>query len=328
MLNRMAESFYWIGRYTERIDNNVRLMDVTYHAHHIRTNNQENLQNSLLTILGDSLTKDQKEKLNNYNILDLLTFDRSYENSIFSCVSNARQNVRLIREQVPSKIWDIINSFYLWLIEQNSQKAVVLTRFSLYEHIQQRVALFYGMADSIMLHENGWDFIQAGKFIERIGNIIRILEVYCDLFMKDESLKDEYHRLISILECVDGFEAFRKCHANRVNLEEIMEFLVLNLAFPRSISYSFSQLERHLIALQNEHRVESISKVNRLMTGVKANFLSGLHLKGKAIDQYQVFLKELLIGCNHLGMEIEKCYFYEKGEEQIESSPYRKVAIL
>lgn len=335
MLHRTAESFYWMGRYTERVDHIARLIDANYHSHHRLTekeNNQECLQKRLLAILGDvPFMEEQKTSLQGNSILQFMTFDRTYENSILSCLGKARHNVRLVREQIPCKMWDTMNSFYLWLTEQDRHHGRDQSLFSFYEQIQQRVALFYGMTDSIMPRENEWNFIQAGRSLERVNNTIHTLQIFCNTLVEEENRgcnQDNYYSLISLLECVDGVETFRKFYANRVKLEEVMEFLVLNIVFPRSISFCFTELEMYLKAIQYEYRLESITKVIRLTARIKANFLTFLNLEGATLDQLQSFLNELLINCNQLGMEIEKCFFYEKEEELAEGLLQRKVAFI
>jgi uncharacterized alpha-E superfamily protein len=182
MLKQNAESLYWIGRYMERIDFTTRLLDVKLHDHHVfieNKNNKEYLQNRLLVLLdGDHPFKDmQMEGMEGKDILDYITFNRSYENSILTCLERTRHNVRTVREQLPSKVWDTINSFYLWLTEQGDQKGSNYLPYSFHEQIHNHVSLFQGVTESTMLRDNTWNFIQAGRFIERSGNTIRTLQL-------------------------------------------------------------------------------------------------------------------------------------------------------
>src|SRR3954453_14680010 len=111
MLKQNAESFYWIGRYMERIDYTTRMIDVKLHSHHIlieKENNKEYLQKGLLTLLdgGNSFKEEQIGSFQEKDILNFITFNRNYENSIFTCLERTRHNVRTVREQLPSKVWD------------------------------------------------------------------------------------------------------------------------------------------------------------------------------------------------------------------------------
>jgi uncharacterized alpha-E superfamily protein len=336
MLKQNAESFYWIGRYLERIDYTTRLMDVKLHAHHVlieKENSKEYLQKRLLTLLDgeNPFSDEQIGSLQEKDILDYITFNRNYENSILACLERARHNVRTVREQLPSKVWDTINSFYLWLTEQGDQRGGGYLPYSFYEQIRNHVLLFQGVTESMMLRDNAWNFFQAGRFIERSGNTIRTLQMICDLLVEERTLgheKDDYHRLLSILESVDGMEAFRRCRADDVTIENIAEFLVVNKNFPRSVLFSINNLEMHIKMIQIDLHLEGFSKLNRLLAGIRVNYLAHNDFKDLTMNQLQSFLNELLINCDQMGVEFGSCFFYENGGEFEESSSQRKAAAI
>ncbi|WP_180960187.1 alpha-E domain-containing protein [Neobacillus cucumis] len=328
MLNRMAESFYWIGRYMERVDFTTRLIDVNYHSHHVlldKENNQEYLKKRLLAAFSDHRFANQLIEIHNHELLDFLSFEHTYDNSILSCLGKARQNVRIVRGQLPEKIWDSINSFYHWLKAQGGQEGNNQLPYRFFEKIHQKVSLFNGITDSTMLRENEWNFIQAGKFIERAANSLRILQLFCDL-LKEE--RESYHPFISIIESADGLEAFRKHYSNQIKQEEIFEFLVHNKAFPKSVFFSLTNLEMYLKIVENDIYIVRYTKLNRLLTGIKAELSAGFDLKEQTNRDLQTWLNEIHGMVNQIGMEIENCFFYEEGAEFSESSPQKKVAAV
>lgn len=326
MLNRLTESFYWTGRYMERADYMTRLIDVNYHAHHLLLeieNHQEDLRRRLLSILGESSFKGP--------LLDFLTFDTANNNSILACLKKARQNVRMTREHFPEKVWDTINSFYLWFKEQDEKNRMQLVPYSFYKKIRQEVLLFQAVTDATMLHGYEWNFVQAGKYIERTENSIRILQLFCSFLAEDRDFgheREDYQRMISILECVDGFEAFRKCHANQVKLEKVFEFLTLNKSFPRSLSFSFKNMKFHLNLIEKNVQGDRFSSVNRAVARMKTSLLAAHIMEDSSIDEIQSFLNELLMNCNQLSFEMENCFFRGDGGEFSGSAPQRKVKVV
>ncbi|MEW8987694.1 MAG: alpha-E domain-containing protein, partial [Bacillus sp. (in: firmicutes)] len=83
MLNRIVASFYWIGRYSERIDYTARLADVNIYGHYKLSDNEE------------------------------------YYNSLMTNLTFVRNNVREIRQYATNRMWDCINGFYLWLSDHD-----------------------------------------------------------------------------------------------------------------------------------------------------------------------------------------------------------------
>ncbi|MDR4949244.1 alpha-E domain-containing protein [Neobacillus cucumis] len=325
MLNRIAESFYWIGRYMERIEFTARIVEANYHSPYLLLEKEgklESIKNRILAILGEQpSTKD----LNPNDFLNLVIFDSTFDQSILSCLAKARQNVRMVRNQLPEKIWDSINSFYLWLKEQGSINSKKLLPYSFFEKILQYVSFFNGMSDSMMLRGNEWNFLQVGRFIERAGNTVRIFQRSDD---KQEWGKNDYEQLISILESADALGAFRKYHANQIEVGKLFNFLVLNKAFPGSVSFSFHHFEMYLKIIENDFYSARYSTLNRLIAELKKDLPASLEVEENSSRDLPTLLKELQGRVMEIGIEMEVCFFYGGGEELSESIPQKKVAVL
>ena len=85
MLSRVADSIYWLNRYVERAENVARfvevnlnlLLDTPTEAHHWR---------ALVTTTGDSdIFQERYGTATSENVLQFLTFDQTYPNSIVAC---------------------------------------------------------------------------------------------------------------------------------------------------------------------------------------------------------------------------------------------------
>jgi uncharacterized alpha-E superfamily protein len=331
MLNRMAESFYWIGRYTERIDYTARLINVNYYAHHRLSeteNHIDDFNNRFAAFLTNVPSEKRREiRTNSSEMLDFMTFDRTYVNSILNCLSRARDNVRLVRQYASNRMWDSMNTFYLWLSDQNSKRNLEQMPYLFFEKVRNEVALFQGITDSSMLHEMEWKFFQAGKLLERTENVVRIMHMFFVVLEKEQirATDIEYHRLVSLLESVDGYEAFRKLHANEVTLERVVEFLILNAVFPNSIYFSISQLDETMKGTQFEFQLDQLAKLNKLVSRYRTLIFQSLDLKGKSIEQHRIFLDTILAGCTSIGQEMNKCFLFDRGEDLSENFP-RKLA--
>lgn len=241
MLNRNAEALFWIGRYMERAENHARLIDVHYHIQQEEDYQAEGHKWSrLIDALGvREMYLRQFESFSEEDVLAFITLDLGNANSLFSCVHHARNNLRTLRQHLPSELWDIVNAFNLWLGAQ-SVADIMSGPHQFYQQIKERTATFLGAEQSVMLRGNEWRFIESGRFLERAENTTRILQaVTVSSRLKD--ISSIYTQLQAVLKSVSGYQAFRRYYADDMSPECILEFLIANPYFPvRSGSRSTS----------------------------------------------------------------------------------------
>lgn len=291
MLSRIVTSFYWVGRYTERIDYTARLTDVNIYGQHQLVDNED------------------------------------YYNSIMDCLTNARNNVREVRQYASNRMWDSINGFYLWLAEH--EHVAQQTPFKLLNRVRNEVSLFKNVSDSSMLHEVEWGFLHAGEQLERAENTTRMILLFIESLNEgNEDLHNiDYHRLVTLLETVDGFEAFRKVHANHFTFDKIIEFLLLNSVFSKSTYYSLLVLEENLKRIKVEYQLDRLSKVIRLVNRLRALLFQCLDLNGKTIAQHREFLSTIVLSCSQISQEIERNITFDQEVDVADLFP-RKLAEL
>ncbi|HXN50181.1 MAG TPA: alpha-E domain-containing protein, partial [Bryobacteraceae bacterium] len=119
LLSRVADSVYWMGRYTERAENVARFIGVN-----------QNLMLDSPRWGGDQwqpivdTTGDRAAFLKRYstatkeNVVRFLAFDAENPNSICSCILAARENARSVRDTISSEMWEQINKLYLLITEE------------------------------------------------------------------------------------------------------------------------------------------------------------------------------------------------------------------
>lgn len=314
MICRIAESLYWMGRYTERIENHARLIDASFHAYQELTGCEEERQKlwrKLLYTLGELQDYTSRQDLTGEKgILFYMTFQQNHPNSIFSCLQKARNNGRAIRERIPGFMFESLNAAYLWLKESQTVEDMLASPYMFYQQIKERVALFYGIADSTMLRQYEWHMLQCGRYLERAENTIRILRM-ATLNLQESEQAQQYSQLITILKTLDGLEAFRKFYAADITTANVLRFLLLHPVFPRSVLFPFIMLERHLSVMKTTEHLESFTRrPNRLITKIQASLLDWEDDCTPA--QVELFLQELLTACNDLGKEFSQSFFREE----------------
>ncbi|WP_335961845.1 alpha-E domain-containing protein [Halalkalibacter kiskunsagensis] len=317
MMNRSAELLFWIGRYLERTENHTRLIDVNYHMRHELKGSANNYQvckwERLITTIGsDYSSKKDDEPMNETTALRLLTFERTNVNSIYSCINQARGNMRALRQLLPDDLWDSMNSFYLWMKEQDIHNVMEQSPHLFYQRIREWLAAINGTTDSVLLRGQEWNFIQVGKFLERAENTIRILQTIYSNLIEDHDFpfdQKHYNRMLILLKSVGGYEAFRKFHADHVTFVEVFEFIMLNSQFPRSVNFALGSLEASLLVIkQDDYQLAALSDQAIDLTGGVKEVLSGLKAKGDGLE----LLQEMMNSCYQLDRTISENFFQEE----------------
>lgn len=310
MLNRIAQSLFWIGRYTERAGNHVRLIDTHYHIRReCQPSGWEQTWRRLVDSLGSrNEMQTQFRSFNESDALHFILLDPNYPNSLLTCVVQARSNLRGVRERLPSELWDSVNSFYLWLKNIRVEDVLKDTPHSFFRKVKDWAALVQGIEQTGMLRGQEWHFIEAGRHFERAENTLRILKSAHDAWLEDRSLP--YLYLLSVLKSVGGYDAFRRCFADTFDLPSIAGFLLANDQFPYSVLFSFAALDEHLGALRdlagssNTKQGVTEGSVQRLIAD-----LARFEYEGTEVQNTGVILEQLLQGCGQLGLLVEKLFF-------------------
>lgn len=314
MLNRNAEALFWVGRYIERAENHARLIDVHYHIQQEQDFQDEgNKWSRLIDALG---VKDeylqQFENFSERDVLSFITLDLGNSNSIFSCVHQARNNLRTLRQHLPSELWDVSNSFNLWLGEC-SVANIMSGPHEFYRQIKERAAMFLGVEHSVMHRGNEWHFIESGRFLERAENTTRILQAVTSS-CKNKDYSGIYTQLQAVLKSVSGYQSFRHYYADDFSPESILEFLIANAAFPRSVRFSFHKLEEHLakLVLKSSEKGSGHEKVIRQAGKIKAD-LDYMEKEEMSEDAVEDVLRTLMHSCIRLGKTMEGAFFRHEG---------------
>jgi len=117
MLSRVAASVFWMSRYIERSENVARLIGVNSQLQMALPELASGHWDPRVQVGGAySAFRDRYAEPTRANVIEFLTFDPQNSTSIVSCVTNARENARSVREILSSEMWEEINRFSLSLM--------------------------------------------------------------------------------------------------------------------------------------------------------------------------------------------------------------------
>lgn len=108
LLSRVAESLYWMGRYIERAEHTARLLSVhlTLMLDQYPATSQLRWQRMVNSLC---IEEEDIPSLDPEVIARCLTTDGNHPSSIQSCIANARENARQIRDRISTEMWEQLN---------------------------------------------------------------------------------------------------------------------------------------------------------------------------------------------------------------------------
>jgi len=303
MLSRVAESIYWMSRYVERAENLARFVDVTFGLMLDFPGQRSEQWQPLVSTTGDHewFEEHYGKEATRENVVKFLTFDPEYPNSILTCVRNARENARSIRETISSEMWEHLNHLYFNVMDAAVNLNLDNSTRDFFDEIKTASHLFDGITDNTMSHGEGWHFARLGRYLERADKTSRILDVkYFFLLPKVEDVNTPLDDMqwSSVLRSVSGFEMFRKRH-HGITPERVVGFLVLDRLFPRSIMHCINEVDESLHAISGSpagtfwnpgEKRAGLLRSELAYTAVQDIVSAGLH---EFLDEFQRKLNEV-----------------------------------
>ena len=312
MLSRVAESIYWMSRYVERAENVARFIHVNQNLMLDSTSTADADQwMPLVSTTGDD--EDFKERYGEAtesNVIKFLTFDEKNPNSILSCITFARENARTVRDIISSEMWNQINSFY-WMVKDQSKKRKLDDLGGFYGEVKSASHLFIGITDTTMTHGEGWHFSRLGRLMERSDKTARILDVKYFLLLPNLDYVDTPLDTIvwaALLKSASAYEMYRK-RFHRIYYKDVMDFLIFDKQFPRSIAYSTRLVETSLKNIIGEAKTNS-SALREIKTLNATIENSNVEIVAK--DGLHEFIDTFQFNLNVVGREIHKSFFANK----------------
>ena len=252
MLSRAAESIYWMERYRERAENTARAVDCSLQLSLDAPAERESPWGPVVLASGDEeLYKELGGTLSKKAAMNFLTFEERNPNSILSCLSKARDNARSVREIIAAEMWQELNTAYLYVRNAAADPAASPTPHEFYTRVKRHGQVFAGIADATMLRGEAWHFGRMGAMLERADKTSRLLDMkYFLLLPSVDDVGAPYDGLqwSALLDAVGALEFYRKKHRQILHAD-VVDFLVLNPDFPRSILHCLLELEKSLRAL-------------------------------------------------------------------------------
>jgi uncharacterized alpha-E superfamily protein len=263
-------------------------------------------------------------KIDVATLTHILTLDKNNSSSIISCVAAARENLRQVREQCSTEMWEQLNRLYLQVNSTTSSEAWLLHSYVFFRAVQEGAHLFQGVTDSTMSHGEGWQYIQLGRFVERTDAVARLIGAYFSRlrYSTDHSIdqtaeSEEYLEWVGLLKSCAAFEAYCKKHTAELRPLRVAEFLLLNPEFPHSVRFSVDKVHAALraIAELTERKAEQpVRLAGRLRATLSFSQIDEVMASGA-----QAYVQSVRQQCSQAHTAIHQIYFDYPVEAELAS---------
>lgn len=275
MLSRVADSIFWMRRYTERAENVARFIDVTLNLTLGLGDHLEHQWEALVYTTGDQLLFSESYKhVSQENVIRFLTFDESNPNSILSCLQSARENARQSREMLSSQMWEELNKFYLFVRDSRNDPRAIDSPFEFFTRVRQFGFLIDGVVSGTMSHGEAWNFGRLGAMLERADKTSRILDVKYFLLLPniaDVGTSIDISQWGMLLKSASALEMYRR-RFGRLSPKLVAAFLLLDRDFPRAVRFCVSLAERSLLSITGGSSGNFSNRPEQLLGRLRAEF--------------------------------------------------------
>ena len=279
MLSRVADSLYWMSRYFERANHCARVLEAN---HNLMLNPSKLSTAERWQRITESLgIEPTAEGIDPHGAMIKLTSDAGYESSIAFCIAVSRENAGQVREQISSEMWEHLNM----LFHRTNRVRIedvwhMQTTHGFFRDVKEGAQLFQGLTDSTMSHNECWQFLQLGRYIERANYNSHFLDVQFGVLKESQyypEIAKDFMEWVGLLKCFTAFEAYCKVHTADLRPEKVVEFLLLNQEFPHSIRFAVDSMEKALMAIDEATETKRAGLPNRLIGKLKSD-LSYSHI--------------------------------------------------
>ncbi len=253
--SRLADNFFWLGRYAERADATARLLRSA-----LSRFSQEHTGGAILPLapilqtlkLPAEVEAGGPEAERNGQALEtgLLAaiFDLDWPGSLRARAEDLQRLAVFLRERTSNDLWQVLRG----LAERLAMPASTLGMLAgdamgVLNQALLSLAAFRGLARENMTRAHGWRFLDMGQRIERSIFLCTFLDHALGLVEADNPSVLE-----AVLEVADSTLTYRGRYNVLPNIATVYDLILLDDTNPRSLLFQLNQLVKHYDRLPGE----------------------------------------------------------------------------
>jgi len=254
MLGRHGGNLFWMARYLERSENNARRIQAV--LHYALTRKDEGMEEWLSIANTANLQGAFGEINTSYSIDHVINYvlrDKDNANSVISLMTKARQNGRSVRTALTQEVWQSLNESWMACDAALRRQVNIRDLPIILENIVKGSSVFRGALYGTMLHNDIFNFLRLGTYIERADNTARLINL-------------KYHRLLPTAAVIGGgvdqsqwevllrslaaWRSYNWLGKGRLNPIGVADFLIFDERMPRSLCFCYKEIQSNLSDLE------------------------------------------------------------------------------
>lgn len=310
MLSRVADSLYWMSRYMERAENLARLMQAS-HELLLDGDTAGRAASSywspvLAATAMECAFSARQSDGGSVDVNTFMTLDRGNPDSILMCLLHARENARMVRDQISDEMWSELNELFLFMQSGETEMLFQRSPQTVYDRIIRGSLLFHGITSATLTRTEGWHFILLGKYLERAEKMTRFLDIRSASAAADNP-SPESVQWATILRSASAFSAYRTSYGGEVTATGVVDLLLFSTRFPRSVRFCIREVDNTLHAISGTPPGTYSNEAERIAGRLLAtlNFDSAIDVVARGTH---AFIDELQSIMNNIGQAIFETY--------------------
>lgn len=256
LLSRVADNLYWLGRFIERADANLRALKLVRElfTEAPRRQRAPALLADLLELhLGVGGVDEPQDKASLLRAMSDLAFNPTYSHGLRQTLDGVHRNATQTRAHLSRDAWRDVAALCTdpaWRMDAASARPLTLAEPI--ENGIRAIAAFSGAAHENMSRNFAWRFLELGRRIERGAQTVEMLRL-----LLVEPKEDEQTTLLTMLQLCDSFFAYRARYLTTPEPAAVLDLLALDEINPRSVAYQLMAIEKAIRRLPNDSHVRT-----------------------------------------------------------------------
>lgn len=255
--SRLADNFFWLGRYSERADATARLLRSCLR---LFTPENTNVAHALLAPLLQTLKAqghlpehavllDRQQNAEAFEAELLATiFDPDHDGSLRQTADHLQRLAMLVRDRTSNDMWNVLSKLNDRLARPTSSLVMLSgDATGVLNETLVGLAAFHGLARENMTRAQAWRFLDMGLRLERAVYLCTLLEA---TLLSPEV--ENPSMLEAVLEVVDSNITFRSRYNLVATVPAVFDLVLLDDRNPRSVLFQINQLAKHFEKLPRE----------------------------------------------------------------------------
>jgi uncharacterized alpha-E superfamily protein len=321
MSSRAAENLFWLSRYAERAECLVRQLRVASDRITEFAPGVSPAGTACTDVLLGALTsttgthpgfagEGAAARLADPGPeIRALVNDVEREGSVVHSVRRMLDAAAVVRDQLSPDTWLVVGDLDRHLTSLDPHLPVAAATGALARTMQALLALS-GLAAESMVRDDGWQFLEAGRRIERGLQLCALLSATVATRRDDAT---DSLVLESVLTAAESIITYRRRYRSRARVDTVLDLLLLDAGNPRSLAYQVDRLDRAVSAMPThlDRGVDLDARVRELAQSVR---LADTDAMERATDgdrraELDAFLEPTIATLHALAADIDDAHF-------------------